>query len=61
MSENQFDVLYRLINQLTMETKEVLGKIEAKVDVMHEALKNCQKRCHVQNPSQESLQTEVSP
>lgn len=61
MPESQFEILYRLINQLTLETKEVLVKIEGKVDIMHESLKSCQKRCHVQNPGQEGLQPEVSP
>jgi hypothetical protein len=32
------------------ELKEIIERIEGKVDLMGISLKNCQSRCHVDNP-----------
>ena len=32
------------------ELKEIVDRIEGKVDLMVTSLKNCQSRCHVANP-----------
>jgi hypothetical protein len=32
------------------ELKEIVDRIEGKVDVMTESLKRCQARCHIDNP-----------
>jgi hypothetical protein len=33
-----------------LEIKEIVDRIEGKVDLMVVSLKNCQSRCHVDNP-----------
>ena len=54
MSQSEFDVLKRMIEQLGLEFKEFSTGIEKKFATISTSLKSCQSHCHVQNPIESS-------